>query len=88
MVHILSKNMLKKLARASAVENDSVSDGLTCKEQLHQQKSFITNMKTFHKALKCKKYQCYVPRKSGRFEKHICDHLYDFLEENALLHHL
>lgn len=61
MVHILSKNMLKKLARASAVENDSVSDGLTCKEQLHQQKSFITNMKTFHKALKYKIYQCYVP---------------------------
>ena len=22
------------------------------------------------------------------FEKHICDHLYDFLEENALRHHL
>lgn len=52
---------VKKLARASAVENDSVSDGLTCKEQLHQQKSFITNMKTFHKALKYKIYQCYVP---------------------------
>ena len=25
---------------------------------------------------------------SKLFEKHICDHLYDFLEENALLHHL
>ena len=25
---------------------------------------------------------------SKLFEKHTCDHLYDFLEENALLHHL
>ena len=29
-----------------------------------------------------------LPILSKLFEKHICDHLYDFLEENALRHHL
>ena len=29
-----------------------------------------------------------LPILSKLFEKHICDHFYDFLEENALLHHL
>ena len=29
-----------------------------------------------------------LPLLSKLFEKHICDHLYDFLEENALRHHL
>ena len=29
-----------------------------------------------------------LPILSKLFYKHICDHLYDFLEENALLHHL
>ena len=29
-----------------------------------------------------------LPLLSKLFEKHICDHLYDFLDKNALRHHL